>query len=282
MLLLLRLLLLMHLLARLGTLVDHLLRLLLPLRLRRRRRDGLVGIDERLVVEVEHDAPARRLFGRGALRHAVYPQRLPVDLDRHLSHFAAVLLKHVLHVVLDLGSRLLLLRVLLGLLLLLLLPVLLLLMGVPNRLLLRRLLGDRAVVQLLLRLPHNALLDTLTTGRPERGHGGLRGRRLHRHRPAPPRRRVLQGHDPDRLPVGHLHHAAGPWRLLEHYLLATLQHQHPRLPSAIVGRPQDLPYGLLNHDAVLLLRLLGMVLDVLDLLLLRLLVHHHPRLQRVH
>ena len=182
-------------------------------------------------------------------------------LDGHLSHFAAVLLKHMLNIVLDLGSSLL--WMLLRLLLLLLLPMLLLLhQGVPNRLLLR-LLVHWAVMLLLLRLPHNSLLDTLLLawrGRPpERGHGGLRRRRLHRHRPAPA---LLDGHDPDRLPVGHLHHAA-PWRLLDDQLLAVLQHQHP-VPAGAVGRPQHLPHRLLDHDAVLLL--LGMVLDVLGLL----------------
>lgn len=162
--------------------------------------------------------------------------------------------------------------------LLLLLPVLLLLMSnhVPNRLLLR-LLVDRPVML----LPHNSLLDTLHLGRgpPERGHGGLRRRRLHRHRPGPARR-VLERHYPDRLPVRHVHHAALlPW-LLDDDLLAVLQHQHPRLPAAAVSRPQDLPdplHGLLHNDAVLLL-LLGMVLNVLGLLLRLLLVHHHPRL----
>ena len=171
----------------------------------------------------------------------------------------------MLNTVSDLGSSLLwmLLR-LLGLLLLLL-PMLLLLLlhhGVPNRLL-QRLLVNRAVMLLLLRLPHNSLLDTLLLawrGRPpERGHGGLRRRRLHRHRPAPA---LLDGHDPDRLPVCHLHHAA-PWRLLDDQLLAVLQHQHP-VPAGAVGRPQHLPHRLLDHDAVLLL--LGMVLDVLGLL----------------
>ena len=98
----------------------------------------------------------------------------------------------------------------------LLLPMLLGLM-VPNRVLLRLLLVDRlaVVLLLLLRLPHNSLLNTLRLarrGRPERGHGGLRGGRLHRHRlptahhPARRRARVLQGHNPHRLPVGHLYH----------------------------------------------------------------------------
>ena len=69
------LLLLMYLLARLGNLMHHLLRLLLLLLLL------LVRVDKRLVVEVEHDASARRLLGRGALRHAVHPQCLAIDLQ---------------------------------------------------------------------------------------------------------------------------------------------------------------------------------------------------------
>ena len=70
---LLLLLLLLHLLtAGMAALVHHLLllrlRLLLHLSLLlRRRRDGLVGVDERLVVEVEHDATAGRFLGRSAL-----------------------------------------------------------------------------------------------------------------------------------------------------------------------------------------------------------------------
>ena len=160
-----------------------------------------------------------------------------------------------------------LLRVmLLGLRLLrMLLPVLLLL-RVPDGLLLRLLLVDRPVVLLLLRLPHDPLLRLARRGRPERGHGGLGRRRLHRHRlPARPARRVLQGHDPHRLPVGHLRHVDARPRLLDDELLPALQHQHPRLSPVL--RPQDLPDGLLHHHAVLLL-LLGMVLNVLLLLLL--------------
>ena len=57
--LLLHLLLLMYLLARLGPLVHHLLRLLLLLPLR--RRDGLIGVNERIIVEVEHDPSVRSL-----------------------------------------------------------------------------------------------------------------------------------------------------------------------------------------------------------------------------
>ena len=91
----------------------------------------------------------------------------------------------------------------------------------------------------------------------------LRRRRLHRHRL--PARRVLQGHDPHRLPVGHLRHVDARSRLLDDELLPALQHQHPRLSPVL--RPQDLPDGLLHHHAVLLL-LLGMVLNVLLLLLL--------------
>ena len=56
----------------------------------------LVGVDEGLVVEVEHDAAAGRLLGRGALRDAVHPQRLAVHLDRHLPHLK---LSHDSHLV---------------------------------------------------------------------------------------------------------------------------------------------------------------------------------------
>ena len=74
--LLLLLLLLLHLLAAgmAAALVHHLLLLglLLHLGLLGRRRNGLVGVDERLVVEVEHDAPARRLLGRRALEKNCY------------------------------------------------------------------------------------------------------------------------------------------------------------------------------------------------------------------
>ena len=67
------LLLLLHLLAAgMSALVHHLLLLglllLLHLGLLGRRRNGLVGVDERLVVEVEHDATASRFLGRSALQ----------------------------------------------------------------------------------------------------------------------------------------------------------------------------------------------------------------------
>ena len=75
---------------------------------------------------------------------------------------------------------------------------------------------------------------------------------------------VLERHDSDKLPVHNL-----PSWLFSNNLVVVLQHQHLRLFAAVSRL-----YGLLHHDAVLLL--LGMVLYVLGLL--RLLVHPYPRL----
>ena len=168
----------------------------------------------------------------------------------------------MLHIVLDLRSRLL--RILL------LLPLLmprLPFIAVPNRLLLRLLVDWCRAVVLLLLLPDNCLLDTLMLlllllllghRASESGHCGLWRSSLHCYwRP-----RVLNGHDSDWLPLS------------DHHFLPILQQQHPGLPIVIrphylVSNP-PLHMRMLHHNTMLLLRVM------LDILLL--LVHHHPLL----
>ena len=254
MLLLLLMLLLLHLLTWLSTLRNLLRLLLLTL-----GRDSFVCVDQRLVIEVEHDTATRSLLCRCALRHTVHPQRLAINLNRHLSHFAAVLFKYMLHIVLDFRSRLL------RILLLLPLPRLRFI-TVPNGLLLRLLVDWlRAVVLLLLLLPDNCLLDTLMLlllllghWASESGHCSLWRCSLHCYwRP-----RVLNGHDSDWLPLS------------DHHFLPILQQQHPGLPT--VSRPHNLVSNprlhvrMLHHNTMLLL--LRVMLNIL------LLVYHHPLL----